>query len=488
MIKWLLFLPVEAMELEIENAVAWSEAIFGRCDLGDKRLTGRLVKISSQLSKSQGASLSKSCEGKSALIEGSYRFIRNERVSAMQIAEGGYTATALLAQTIPVLLAIEDSTSLAYQHEVSKELGYTSNSANTKTQGYLVHSTMLMDAQKEKTIGLIAQERWCRDKASYGKHHQRNKIQYKDKESYKWEKNTHFMENCLGEKIKDVISVCDREADVYEYIQYKLEHNQRFIVRGKHNRKLANTSVKLLEDLSNLKPIGSYAIEIAQKSKRKKRVVELEIMAKQVTFLPAERSSKALAIDLRPITLNVVIVREKNPLDTEEILEWILLTTEPITSFDEIRQITRYYELRWRIEDFHKAWKSGVGAERQRMQSPNNLEKMVVILSFLAVRLLQLKEYLEPSSLALEEDAVCTPCNELLTEIEWKVLWKTVEKKELPSKTPTAEWAYQAIAKLGGWSNSKRTGKASWATLWDGWFRLTERVEGFLLAKSLGVA
>lgn len=43
------------MELEIENAVAWSEAIFGRCDLGDKRLTGRLVKIGSQLSKSQGA-------------------------------------------------------------------------------------------------------------------------------------------------------------------------------------------------------------------------------------------------------------------------------------------------------------------------------------------------------------------------------------------------------------------------------------------------
>lgn len=157
------------------------------------------------------------------------------------------------------------------------------------------------------------------------------------------------MENCLGEKIKDVISVCDREADVYEYIQYKLEHKQRFIVRGKHNRKRTNPSVKLLEDLSNLKPIGNYATEIAQKSKRKKRVVELEIMGKQVTFMPAERSSKALAVNLRPITLNVVIARETNPLDSKEILEWILLTSEPIRSFEEIRQITRYYELRWRI-------------------------------------------------------------------------------------------------------------------------------------------
>ena len=480
-------LLVEAMELEIENAVMWSEAIFGRCDLGDKRLTGRLVKIGSQLSKSQGTSLSKSCEGKSALIEGSYRFIRNERVSAMQIANGGYSATALLSKDIPVLLGIEDTTSLSYKHSVSKELGYTSNSVNAKSQGYIVHSTLLMDAKEEKTLGLIAQERWCRESISYGKHNQRQKVQYEDKESYKWERNTRDMASRLGEKMKDVISVCDREADVYEYMQYKLEHNQRFVVRGKNNRSLANAT-RLLEDFSNVNPIGTYVIEVAQKSNRKKRSVELEIRAKQVTFMPPERRTKAMAAELRPITLNVVIAREKNPSSTAEVLEWVLLTTEPITNFEEVRQITRYYELRWRIEDFHKAWKSGVGAERQRMQSPDNLEKMVVILSFLAVRLLQLKEYFEPMSSVPEESAVCVSCDEVLTDIEWKVLWKTVEKKDLPTNLPTSAWAYRALAKLGGWNDSKRTGKASWATLWDGWYRLTERVEGFLLAQTLGVA
>lgn len=65
-----------------------------------------------------------------------------------------------------------------------------------------------------------------------------------------------------------------------------------------------------------------------------------------------------------------------------------LLTTEPVTSFNCARKITRYYEMRWRIEDFHKAWKSGAGAEQQRMQSLDHLEKMVVILSFVAIRLL----------------------------------------------------------------------------------------------------
>ena len=86
-----------------------------------------------------------------------------------------------------------------------------------------------------------------------------------------------------------------------------------------------------------------------------------------------------------------------------------------------------------------------------------------------------------------DENDVCVSCEELLTEIEWKVLWKTVEKKDLPLTSPSAAWAYQAIAKLGGWGNSKRTGKASWATVWDGWCKLTERVEGFYLAQTMGV-
>lgn len=471
------------MSLNVENAAAWSEAIFGKCSLGDKRLTKRLIQMGKQLSSSTGASLSKSCEGRDDLIEGSYRFVRNERVKALQIAEGGYDVTRNLAETIPLLLAIEDSTSLSYGHEVSKELGDTSSKANAKKRGYIVHTTMLMDAQKEKTIGLIAQERWCREVAEHGKKHRRRETAYEKKESYKWEKNTLQLEKRLGEKLKDVISICDREADIYEYIQYKIKHNQRFIVRAVHNRKVADSAEGLLSHLAEAKTLGSYTIEIAQKTNRKKRAVELDLKVIGLTLMPPRRIVPG-DTELEPIIVNVVIAKEKNPV-TNEILEWVLLTTEAITTFEEARKITRYYELRWRIEDFHKAWKSGTGVENQRMQSPENLEKMIVILSFLAIRLLQLKEYFEHDEFSLQAEDVCVCCDQLLTEIEWKILWTTIEKKELPSETPSAAWAYRAIAKLGGWSDSKRTGKAAWSTIWDGWFRLTERVEGFILAQSL---
>lgn len=471
------------MNIEINDEAIWSETVFGQCSLGDKRLTKRLVQMGRQLSNFTGTSLVKSCEGQEHLIEGSYRLLRNKRVTADAIATGGYESTARIAENISLLLAIEDTTTLSYSHTVKKELGPTSTKADARTGGYVVHTTMLMDAEQEKTVGLIAQERWCRDSKAHGKKHQRGETAYEEKESYKWEKNTHQLERRLGAKLSDVISVCDREADIYEYIRYKRNNNQRFVVRASHNRQLENSSERLKEHLSTEKILGCYTIEIEQKKGRKKRQVEIELKAKTITFSPP-KAKKGIK-KLPSITLNVVLAQEKNP-NKNEGLEWILLTTEAIGSFEEVRKITRYYELRWRVEDFHKAWKSGTGVERQRMQSADNLEKMVVILSFVAIRLLQLKEYFEGEKIVRSANDVGVSCDQILQEVEWKVLWKTVEKKELPADTPSAAWAYKTIAKLGGWNDSKKTGKASWSAIWDGWFRLSERVEGFRLAQQLG--
>lgn len=117
--------------------------------------------IGKQLSSATGASLSKSCGGDEALLDGSYRFLRNDKVKANKIGESAYESISRLAQTSTLLLAIEDTTSIVYSHELSKQLGYTSNKIDAKQKGYQIHSTMLMDGGTEKTIGLISQNRWC---------------------------------------------------------------------------------------------------------------------------------------------------------------------------------------------------------------------------------------------------------------------------------------------------------------------------------------
>ncbi len=111
-------------------------------------------------------------------------------------------------------------------------------------------------------------------------------------------------------------------------------------------------------------------------------------------------------------SINVVLAQETNTPEGNEALRWVLLTTEPVETLAQALNIINIYAARWRVEDFHKAWKTGVGAKRQRMTEVDNLERVVSILAFVGVRLMQLREtltlpfYFRKQGLPEEADAV----------------------------------------------------------------------------------
>lgn len=467
----------------VQTNELWAEEQFAECDLGDKRRTRRLIKVASDLAGKVGKSLSTVCQGDDAALEGGYRLIRNNAIQASAIAEGGYKATAKKAEESELLLAIEDTTILSYFHDVVDELGDIGGGGKTTghKRGFFAHSILLVDAHKKQTIGLIEQNYWKRDVEARGKKHERFNRSYEEKESFKWETASEKMVDRLGKDIKKVISVCDREADVYEYLYYKYENKQRFIVRASHNRKLMEKDENLIQAFNNASKLGSYDLFISQRSGRKARTTKINLHSCAVKI----RNPKDA--DAEPLSVNMVVAIEATPDNSQEPISWVILTTEAVSNYTQAKEIVTYYAMRWRIEEFHKAWKTGAGAERQRMQSADNLERMVVILSFVAVRLFQLREALEgefENNCEIEK----IPCTTVLTEEEYKVLWfatqkKGEKKKPLPKTAPNLDWAYREIAKLGGWCNTKKTGRASWLTIWHGWFRLQDRVEGYLAAK-----
>jgi len=122
------------------------------------------------------------------------------------------------------------------------------------------------------------------------------------------------------------------------------------------------------------------------------------------------------------------------------------------------------------------------GAERLRMQSKDSLLRMLVIASFVAVRLLQLREIISQKDGVADQE---TPCERVLERDEWIVLWLWFNKTKPPSEAPPLVWVAQTIAKLGGFTDSKRTGKPGWMTMWKGWEILQERVAGFRAARQL---
>ncbi len=221
--------------------------------------------------------------------------------------------------------------------------------------------------------------------------------------------------------MRDVISICDREADVYEYLCYKQQEKQRFIVRASWNRSLKNEQSLLFEQASKAPVLGDYSIRIPQKGGRKGRNARLELRSTRVLINPPKRLSK----DNEPIEVTLVVTKEIDSL-TKTPLCWVLLTSETVDSFTTARQITRYYELRWRIEDFHKAWKSGgTVVEGLRLQEAENIRRIAVIMAFVAMRLLQMREIFHKEKKHPREQV---PCDKLLKEHEWKISWVTDKK------------------------------------------------------------
>lgn len=460
------------------DELSWSREMFGQCDLGDQRRTRRLVDVAARLARHAGGSLAQSCQSEQAAALGGYRLISNDQVEAQAIAESGFEAVArACAQQAGDLLALEDTTSLKYTHAVAAHLGRVGSLPQSKQRGYLVHSVLLVGAQSERTLGLLEQRRWCRDDASYGKKHTRRHRAYPDKESFKWQQASERVAQRLDEQsLARTISVCDRESDIYEYLRYKLEQGQRFVVRARCDRMLSDQTQSLFAAVQEQGKVSyDSTVEIAQRGGRAARKASVKVYAHSVSLSAPAQLGK------NNPTLQLNVVRVSEACADKQALNWVLLSSEALETVEQVKKIVRYYELRWRIEEYHKAWKSGTGAERLRQQSPGNLERMLTITAFVAVRLLQLREHLSQD----KPSEAATNCEEILQRDEWQVLWLTQYKTALPASPPSIAWACLAVARLGGFLDTKHTGRPGWNTLWEGWQRLQERVQGLRLAREL---
>ena len=463
----------------ISNPKEWAALVFGTAQLKDPRRTNRLVKLAGDMATTARSSVCSSSQDP-ASIEGAYRFIRNDNIEPEAIAEAGYRYTDELVKQRPLVLALQDTTGLSYRHSVCDELGAvnSSNSARNSSKGrtYYAHSTLMLDAEHEQVLGLAYQYYWHREKKQTDKGSELQARERTEKESYKWQRNVVEMKKRMG-SLDNVIDVCDREADMYEYLDYQLNQNHRFVVRASENRRLEGTEQNLSELVETIEPCDTYTLHIPQKGGRPARNAEIALSYTPVTLKKPQR-----AIADADITLNMIVCKEVATEDIKTPLRWIIYTSEPVNSPSEARQIVRYYELRWRIEEFHKIWKSeGTQVEKLRMQSRDNLRRVAVIQAFIAVRLFQLRELAQN-----REEAKEIPCTAYFDTVSWKILWKAVHKaKPFPSTPPSLHWSYYALAKLGRWHDSKRNGRVGTVALWNGWLHLMQLVESYELLRGL---
>ena len=173
----------------------------------------------------------------------------------------------------------------------------------------------------------------------------------------------------------------------------------------------------------------------------------MDVRACEVTLdFRNERTSKH-----EPATLWAVLTRETSAVPGEEDpIEWLLLTTHPVRSLEDATLVLRGYAARWRVEEFHKAWKTGAcNVEDTQLRDRESIVKWATILATVAIRILRLT-YLARHEPDLPATVELEPF-----EVQAIVAVKT-KRPARPGLKVTIGQAVLLLAEIGGY-----TGKSS---------------------------
>jgi hypothetical protein len=157
------------------------------------------------------------------------------------------------------------------------------------------------------------------------------------------------------------------------------------------------------------------------------------------------------------------MVREENPPEKEEPVEWILLTSLPIDDSEQVRQVIQYYCVRWMVEIFFRVLKSGCRVEERRFETLDRQLTCLAVYMVVAWRTLYVCR--------LGRSCPDMSCEALFEPAEWKATWKVVRREDPPREAPPLGIMLRLVAELGGYVNRKRSVPGP-QTVWIGLQRM----------------
>jgi hypothetical protein len=474
----------------------WAQKEFGNIFLGDKRLTNRLIKIADQLSESPELPINNAC-GDWHQTKAAYRFFKNENVNSEAILTEHQKQTVMRANNHKTVLVVQDTSYITYSHPKTKGLGLIARNrtfASNKTsesRGLVMHTAMAV-TQEGLPIGIIDQKIFSRPerpKLKKGEINKlyRNAIPIEEKESKKWLECLISTNKSFSNSATRVITIGDREADIYELFELAKNQNSEILVRGSQNRRINKNDLKAKKSGEPIWPFmknksAQGVIEIVIPSQaplnKEERKAQLEVRFQKFTMNPP---TQHLAMNTKTINLELYAIHlsEIASVNEEEKIEWMLLTNIPVVDLDGAIEKLRWYCLRWRIEIFHKILKSGFKVESCRLAEADRLIRYLHLISIIAWRIFWLTH--------LSRHHPTLPCSTILANSEWKVLYLKVNKTLTPPmQEPTVQQVTKWIAMLGGFMGRKNDGDPGPIVLWRGWKRLFDLNEGWNLANGLG--
>ncbi len=466
----------------LRGIAPWVQEEMANAQLEDERLNERLCKLLSDLGDRPAASIPAACGGHKEMT-GAYRFFDNPKVTYSKVLEPHLAATRRRMAGQSVVLLVQDTTEVNMTRPHQQVEGAGPLDGDTR-RGALVHPLEAFSPDGTP-LGAVSLDIWTREdpsqrRSARQKERRRRSLPIEQKESFRWLQGLRTARQVAQELPQtQIVCLADSEADIYElFAEPRGERPVDWLIRAYLDRcvqgepdtvgprlreELMTGPVWFTQPLTVRSQEPKTACEDHQRRRaRKPRTTQACVRAAPVTLRPPHRPG---GVCLPAVAVNVVLVSEPAPPAGEPPVEWLLVTTLPIQTLEQVRQIIQYYGVRWMIEVLFRTWKSGCRVEQRRFEHLDRWLPCLALYWIVAWRVLLLCR--------LGRSCPDMDCEVLLEPSEWQSVWSVTHQGPVPQEPPTLGVMVRLIAQLGGYVNRPtRADLPGPQTLWLGLQRM----------------
>jgi hypothetical protein len=460
--------------------------------LRDQRLTRRLMQIIESLGARPHESIPAATAGR-AEMEATYRFLMNGKVKPEEILAPHYEWTRQRCAQQPLVLLVQDTTAIDLTRP-NKQMAGVGPLENGDRVGAFLHP-LLAITPEGVPLGLAWSTTWTRPVPAPSaapltlaeRRRRKRQTPLESKESFHWLEGLR-QSRAVAEACPQTHCVCiaDSAGDVFElFAEPRQTRHVRavdLLVRACQDRALVERGQTLLTKVRATPLLYTCQINISERKEkvsisqrrreqpREARVAHLEVRSTSVTLQAPRRF---VGHPLSDQCLQVVLVEEPSPPAGQIPVQWLLLTSVPLSTHAEVREVVCWYARRWEIEVYFKTLKSGCRIEERDFEALGRELNFVAVALLIAWRVLLLCR--------LGRECPEIPCDVVFTPAEWKSMWmkhhehRPWAERLPPEEPPPLGEMVQWVARLGGHvirSPGRRTVPGT-QTLWIGLACLT---------------
>jgi hypothetical protein len=442
---------------------------FAAIDFNDERLTKRLCKVAELVSDCPHVSLPAAAAGGRADLEGAYRFFNNSKVTPERILSTHQRTTIeRINDSNTDLIVISQDTSKCDLTRPNQQVAGAGYLGGNQKYGLYLHP-LLASTLERLPLGIVGQQNYKRLTISkLSKSEKRKRRQSKpleEKESFRWLQGLHQAKQVARQcPEKACVIVQDSEGDINELLCADRSlgdaRELHLIVRGGQAR--VTTEGKLVEVLRQQPVRFQRTIAVSPRNpkiactkhrreqQRKPRQAVVDIRARTVELTPNSAPEK--------LVYQVVLVEEVDPPADSEPVQWILITSLPVATERQVKQIIQAYCVRWQIEIFFRVLKTGCRIEKRQFETIEGIENVIALFMVIAWRIMYLT--------MLGRECPAMNCEMIFQDYEWMSIYKVL-KKPIPDTPPSLKEVVCTIAQLGGYIDRPGTEPGP-ETLWKG--------------------